>query len=147
MAPLPPPGTANEYITDPFDPTLGQQPVGPGFRLPFYIISPWTRKGGVFTEPSSHESQILFLERWSAAIGKPIKTNEMSDWRRAQQSDLVRMFDFSSHDTSVPTLPTVRAASKDAASGQYNGATVCQAKYGGKEVSSGRGRLCACAGG
>ena len=70
MAPLSPKGTDGEWMEDPFDYNLGMQPVGPGFRVPFYIISPWTRKGGVFTEHASHDSQILFLEKWSAAHGK-----------------------------------------------------------------------------
>jgi len=35
MSPLPPAGTAGEFLNDPFNPNLGVQPVGPGFRLPF----------------------------------------------------------------------------------------------------------------
>lgn len=48
-------------IQDPFQP--GPNPVfsGPGFRLPFYVVSPWTRGGGVFTAHSDHSSQIMFL--------------------------------------------------------------------------------------
>ncbi|PWN47374.1 phosphoesterase-domain-containing protein [Violaceomyces palustris] len=135
MAPLPDKSTASdEYFQDPYDPTLGQQPVGPGFRLPFYIISPYTRNGGVFTEVASHESQTLFLEKWASANGKPFQTTQMTSWRRQHMSDLTRMFDFSSFDTSVPSLPTIRPASKDS-SGNYNGASVCRAKYGGLQPS------------
>lgn len=132
MAPFAPAGTAGEYLKDPFTPSLGIQPVGPGFRLPFTVVSPWTRKGGVFTEISSHESQNLFLEKWAAAIGKPFTTQEMTQWRRQQMSDLTKMFDFSNKDTSVPSLPQVRAPSQDK-NGNYNGAATCTAKYGGKE--------------
>lgn len=32
-----------------------------GFRLPFYVISPWTRGGHVFTERADHNSQIMFV--------------------------------------------------------------------------------------
>lgn len=32
-----------------------------GFRVPFYIISPWTRGGNVFTEHADHTSQSEFL--------------------------------------------------------------------------------------
>jgi phospholipase C len=44
---------------------LGQSilhlPWGLGFRLPFYIISPWTRGGHVFVENADHISQIKFV--------------------------------------------------------------------------------------
>lgn len=128
ISPFAPKGTPSQWMTDPFTPSLGTQPAGPGFRLPFYIISPWTRNGGVFTEPSSHESQIMFLERWSKAIGKPFMTSQIPDWRR-QLSDLVNMFDFAHPDISSPDLPQVRKASQDALTGLYNGAAVCQAMH------------------
>ncbi|KAL9931358.1 hypothetical protein V8E36_009755 [Tilletia maclaganii] len=130
MAPHAPQGTPGEWFpSDPYNTALGPAPAGPGFRLPFTVISPYTRGGVVFSEPSSHESQILFLEKWSAAIGRPWQTAEMSDWRRAHMSDLTRIFDFEHSDVSVPSLPSVRAASQDAF-GNYNGAAVCQQKYG-----------------
>ncbi|KAK0522604.1 hypothetical protein OC834_006223 [Tilletia horrida] len=130
MAPLSPQGTAGEWFaSDPLNSALGPAPAGPGFRLPFTVISPYTRGGVVFSEPSSHESQILFLEKWSQAIGRPWQTTEMSDWRRAHMSDLTRMFDFTKMDASVPNLPAIRQASQDVF-GNYNGAAVCQQKYG-----------------
>jgi hypothetical protein len=119
-------------MTDPYNSDLGSVPVGPGFRVPFTVISPWTRNGGVFTESASHESQTLFLEKWAAAIGKGFTTSEMTQWRRQQMSDLTKMFDFSNKDSSVPSLPQVRKASQDS-NGNYNGGSVCQSKYGGKE--------------
>ena len=33
-----------------------------GYRVPFYITSPWTRCGNVFTEHADHNSHILFVE-------------------------------------------------------------------------------------
>ncbi|KAE8213521.1 hypothetical protein CF327_g2990 [Tilletia walkeri] len=130
IAPLSPPGTPGEWFpTDPLTSSLGPAPAGPGFRLPFTVISPYTRGGIVFSEPSSHESQILFLEKWSAAIGRPWQTAEMSDWRRAHMSDLTRILDFGRMDVSVPSLPVIRKASQDL-SGNYNGAAVCMQKYG-----------------
>jgi phospholipase C len=33
-----------------------------GYRVPFYITSPWTRGGKVFTEHADHNSHILFVE-------------------------------------------------------------------------------------
>jgi len=47
-------------------------------------------------------------------------------------SDLTKMFDFANKDSSVPALPQIRAASQDK-NGDYNGAAICTAKYGGKE--------------
>ncbi|KAI3476734.1 hypothetical protein L1887_61698 [Cichorium endivia] len=131
MADLPPFSKApNEWIIDPYNKTLGQQPVGPGFRVPFYVVSPFTRSGGVFSEPAAHESQILFVEQWAKAIGKPFEQESMTAWRRQSLSDLTSMFDFSRSDTSVPELPEVRQATQDR-NGQYNGASTCKAKYGG----------------
>ncbi|KAF8830775.1 hypothetical protein HHX47_DHR2001047 [Lentinula edodes] len=60
-----PENTPGEWIINPF--TGQPAPTGPGFRLPFTVISPWTRGGIVFTEPSDHISQTLFLEQWAAA--------------------------------------------------------------------------------
>lgn len=129
ISPLPPTGTSGEYIKDFYNASLGIQPNGPGFRVPLTIVSPWSHGGRVFSEISAHESQILFLESWAAANGKPFHANEMTDWRRQQLSNLVKAFDFSNKNTSLPTLPTVRAPSKDPSSGSYNGGSVCSAKY------------------
>lgn len=63
-----PKDTLGEWINDPYG-EAGDTPVGPGFRLPFYIISPWTRGGHVFTEHADHNSQILFVEQWLEALG------------------------------------------------------------------------------
>ena len=127
MAPHPPQSEGGEWFSvNPYSPNDGPAPAGPGFRLPFTIVSPWTRKGGVFTEWSAHESQILFLEQWAAAQGKGFTTQEMNPWRRRELSNLVRAFDFSAKDVSVPDLPTVRAPTT-ASNGQYNGQTTCQA--------------------
>lgn len=135
LSPLPDKSVQNEWMTDPYDKSLGLQPVGPGFRVPFYVISPYTRSGGVFSEVSAHESQILFLEKWAAAKGKPFKMGEVSPWRREQLSDLTRMFDFSNKDMSIPAMQTVRQATQDPISGAYNGATTCKLKYGGGQPS------------
>lgn len=129
MAPLSPKGTDGEWMEDPFDYNLGMQPVGPGFRVPFYIISPWTRKGGVFTEHASHDSQILFLEKWSAAHGKNWTSHELNPWRRKHMSDLLSAFDFTNRDTSVPNIPTMKNASKDPVTHKWNGAALCQKRY------------------
>ena len=129
VAPLPPKNVESEWVDDPYDASIGKAPIGPGFRVPFYIVSPWTRGGHVFTEHASHESQILFLEQWAAAIGKPFISKEITQWRRNQLSNLVKAFDFSDPNTNVPSVPHVRTPSKDLITGEYNGADVCQAVF------------------
>jgi phospholipase C len=62
-----PPGTTGEWVKDPYG-KFGQVYTGPGFRLPFYIISPWTRGGNVFTERSDHVSQIKFVGEYCQFI-------------------------------------------------------------------------------
>lgn len=99
-----PEGTKGEWIMDPKN-TTGYVPTGPGFRVPFYVISPFTRGGHVFSEPSDHNSQLLFLEEWvQARYNISIKQETMNPWRRGKMSDLVNMFDFENPDFSVPKL-------------------------------------------
>jgi phospholipase C len=45
----------------PFNTIIWIRSDGLGYRLPFYIISPWTRGGHVFTEHADHNSQIMFV--------------------------------------------------------------------------------------
>ena len=132
MAPHAPKSEPGEWMQDPFSKDRGLAPTGPGFRVPFYIVSPWTRSGGVFTEPSSHESQILFLEEWAKAHGKPFHVREMNSWRRKHMSNLVNAFDFAHPDDSHPHLPEVAQASRDPLTQDFNGAIVCLAKHLGK---------------
>lgn len=66
-----------------------------GFRIPGYIVSPWTRGGKVFTEHSDHSSHIRFVEQWAAAQGySGVKSAELTPWRRSHISDLINAFDF-----------------------------------------------------
>jgi phospholipase C len=66
-----------------------------GFRVPFYMISPWTRGNRVFTERADHNSHILFVEEWLKARGyQNITTGEMVSWRREHMSNLVSALDF-----------------------------------------------------
>lgn len=128
MAPHAPQSVKSEWMTDPFDKKLGNQPIGPGYRLPFYIISPYTQGGHVFTEHTTHESQIMFLEKWAEAHGKPFYTKEIPKWRREQYSDLVKAFDFSKKESKVVPLPQIPDASKDLLTGLYNGGIKCLAR-------------------
>ena len=124
-----PEGTPGEWLNDPYG-IFGETYTGPGFRLPFYIISPWTRGGHVFTEHADHNSQILFVEQWLEAIGyHGVQTDQMPSWRRGHISNLLNAFDFEHPDYSIPALADAPAPSKDS-SGNYNGASLCQARYG-----------------
>ena len=121
-----PNGTTGEWLEDPYV-DQGLVASGPGFRLPFYIISPWTRGGYVFTEHADHNSQILFVEKWQAAKGVNVTTDQMGPWRRAHMSDLTAAFDFANPDYSIPALPY--AIPPHQTNGEYDGAAHCEATY------------------
>lgn len=103
-------------MKDPYG-NFGQVYSGPGFRLPFYIISPWTRGSNVYVEHADHSSQIKFVgkylhgvarphivcnsrlkpnaEQWLKTKGKNVVTDQIPAWRRANMADLTKAFDFS----------------------------------------------------
>ncbi|MEI9940328.1 MAG: phospholipase domain-containing protein [Pseudomonadota bacterium] len=83
----------------------GPVPVGFGFRVPLILISPWTRGGWVTSEVSDHTSVLQFLEKWTAAIGKPAHCPNISSWRRQVAGDLLNAFDFKSPVYGLPKLP------------------------------------------
>ncbi|KAL2846360.1 phosphoesterase family-domain-containing protein [Aspergillus pseudoustus] len=122
-----PQGTPGEWMEDPYG-YFGQIFTGPGFRVPFYIVSPWTRGGRVFTERADHNSQILFLEEWLEARGyEDVRTPEMVPWRREHMSSLVNALDFSRTDTSLPDIPDAEAPLMSG--GKYIGTATCEATY------------------
>ncbi|KAL8286140.1 hypothetical protein RQP46_004628 [Phenoliferia psychrophenolica] len=121
-----PEGTAGEWLVNPY--TGNTTFAGPGFRLPFLAISPFTRGSNVFTEPSDHTSQILFLEKWLAANGVDIKVEAINDWRREHMSDLVSMFNFEKPDYSKVQLPN--GTTPHSTDGYYDGALYCEETYG-----------------
>eukprot|EP00918_Siedleckia_nematoides_P064146 GHVU01139496.1.p1 GENE.GHVU01139496.1~~GHVU01139496.1.p1 ORF type:complete len:622 (-),score=41.72 GHVU01139496.1:28-1893(-) len=122
-----PNGTAGEWIQDPYG-NAGFTFTGPGFRLPFYIISPWTNGGKVFTEHADHNSQILFVENWLAAKGFNVMTDQMVPWRRQHMSNLTNAFDFDNPNYTVSALPDIAPPSTDA-QGNYNGVAICETTY------------------
>ncbi|CAG8977770.1 hypothetical protein HYALB_00011155 [Hymenoscyphus albidus] len=136
-----PKGTPGEWIDDPYN-LVGHTAIGPGYRLPFYIISPWTRGSHVFTEHADHNSQNLFIEHWLEAKGYTnIRSKEMSSWRRAHMSNLLNAFDFDHPDLSLPDItpaetpltwsrPKVRPDGPlGSMSDNYIGAAMCQARH------------------
>ncbi|KAK9246334.1 phosphoesterase family-domain-containing protein [Lipomyces tetrasporus] len=122
-----PNGTVGEWSYDPEHPE-NFVPSGPGFRVPFYVVSPWTRGGKVFTEPSDHNSQLLFLEQWAKSIGKKFTVKEMNPWRRNHMSNLVNMFDFEHPILDIPAIANHSYPHIDA-KGDYDGYSLCTEKY------------------
>jgi phospholipase C len=96
-------------VPDPNDPSSGKvsaginyaadfeakngSPIGLGYRVPFVVASPWSRGGFVNSQVFDHTSSLLFMEKWlSKKTGKQIKSNNISDWRRAICGDLTSIF-------------------------------------------------------
>jgi phospholipase C len=83
----------------------GPAPVGLGFRVPIILVSPWTRGGWVTSETADHTSVIQFLEKWTAALGRPAISPNISAWRRKVCGDLTGAFDFTKPVYGLPDLP------------------------------------------
>jgi phospholipase C len=91
--PVAPPGTPDEYVTLNSPYTVGGDlPVGPGFRVPCTIVSPWTVGGYVYSAPSDHTSVLRFLEK---VTGVPCPN--ISAYRRQALSDLTGAFQQEAH--------------------------------------------------
>lgn len=128
-----PRGTGSEWVKDPLNANV-EVPWGPGFRVPFYVISPWTRGGNVFSEPADHHSHILFLEEWAKAkYGKDITHTNVSPWRRDHMSNLVNVFDFDNPDYSSPVLMDADTPESNGQLDGWTGTSTCQAKYNNRK--------------
>jgi phospholipase C len=115
--PVAPPGTTDEfYLESSLAPA--PLPVGLGFRVPLFLISPWTRGGWVTSEVSDHTSVLQFLEKWTTAIGTPAICPNISAWRRAISGDLTNAFDFEHPLYGLPDLPFIEAPAGEANSYQ-----------------------------
>ncbi|KAM3459564.1 hypothetical protein MY5147_009877 [Beauveria neobassiana] len=108
IPPVAPRDAAGEWITDPFDAGRGVVPIGPGPRIPRYIVSPWTRGGNVFAETGDHTSDLMFIEAWAQANGYDVKNEGITPWRRAHMTNMVNAFDFNKPDYSRPSITPVR---------------------------------------
>jgi phospholipase C len=69
----------------------GGLPVGAGFRVPAFVISPWTVGGRIFSDVSDHTSCLRLIEAVAAAGGLsakgPVTFPNVSRWRRATFGD------------------------------------------------------------
>jgi phospholipase C len=107
--PVPPPGTANEFLTVPartHDEGAITGPIGLGFRVPMLVVSPFTRGGLVSSEVYDHTSVLRFIEtRWG------VEVPNLSEWRRATTGDLTGAFNFAAPPVpGNPKLPEVTLA-------------------------------------
>jgi phospholipase C len=92
--PVAPPGTPDEIVTKNSPQTVGGGlPIGPGFRVPCIIVSPWTTGGFVCSTPFDHTSVLRFLEK---VTGVPC-TN-ISAYRRRILGDLTEAFQDKAND-------------------------------------------------
>ncbi|TMD02887.1 MAG: phospholipase [Chloroflexi bacterium] len=101
--PVPPPGTAGEFLSVsplPSDAAGVAGPIGLGFRVPLLVISPFSRGGLVSSDVFDHTSLLRFIEtRFGAEVPN------LTAWRRSAVGDLTSAFDFAAPDASVPALP------------------------------------------
>ncbi|OKI12046.1 phosphocholine-specific phospholipase C [Streptomyces sp. CB03911] len=92
VPPTPEAGTPEEF-------TQGRA-IGLGNRVPLWVASPWTRGGYVNSQIFDHTSVLQFLEKVTG-----VQEPNISAWRRAVCGDLTSCFDFTTPDTTIPTLP------------------------------------------
>jgi phospholipase C len=78
--------------------------VGPGFRVPLFIVSPYSRTGTVFKPVIDHTSILQFVERTFSTKAKPVYLPTISPGRRGLHK-LQDAFDFTQTPVA-PSLPT-----------------------------------------
>ncbi|WP_219209960.1 phosphocholine-specific phospholipase C [Variovorax boronicumulans] len=88
-------------------------PYGMGWRVPMYVVSPWSRGGWVDSQVADHTSVIRFLE-----VRFGVVEPNISAWRRAVSSDLLSCFNFATPNATLPELPVITSAAADAAIAQ-----------------------------
>jgi phospholipase C len=94
--------TENEYVTPTGEPEgFNGGPIGLGQRVPFLVISPWSKGGWVSSEVFDHTSVIQFIEQRFGVV----ETN-ITPWRRAVSGDLTSLFNFANPNDNAPTLPS-----------------------------------------
>ncbi|WP_426790228.1 phosphocholine-specific phospholipase C [Sphingobacterium sp. WOUb80] len=68
-------------------------PVGLGYRVPLIVASPWSKGGWVNSEICDITSTIQFMEHFfEKKLGKHVKEENISSWRRAITGDLTSIF-------------------------------------------------------
>ncbi len=78
--------------------------IGLGFRVPLLIASPWSRGGVVCSQVFDHTSVLQFLEKFAShKTGKPVRENNITEWRRTVCGDLTSVFQAA--EEKPPALP------------------------------------------
>ena len=109
--PVPPLGTAGEYLTVPDvtgDDGEITGPIGLGIRVPMIIMSPFTRGGFLCSDPFDHTSILQFLEKRFGA-----EVPNLSEWRRENTGDLTSAFNFIKPNKSGAKLPDVKLTKEE----------------------------------
>jgi phospholipase C len=102
--PTPPPGTPGEYIPDKVNvnSVTGsggvRGPVGLGYRVPCFVISPYSRGGLVAHETFDHTSQLKLIGK---RFNVPVPN--LSQWRAQTTGDMTSAFNFAA--TPDPSRP------------------------------------------
>jgi phospholipase C len=78
--------------------------VGPGFRVPMTIVSPYAPPNTVYSGVADHTSILQFIERTFSTASTPITLPTIAAARRGLD-DLTQAFDFTQAPNS-PSLPT-----------------------------------------
>ena len=81
----------------------GGMAVGPGFRVPLFIVSPWAKADTVFKKRLDHTSILQFIERTFSTAAKPLTLPTIAPGRR-DLGDLTHAFDFDQAPL-MPNLP------------------------------------------
>jgi phospholipase C len=110
----------NEIVTASGEPQgFKSSPIGLGQRVPFLVISPWSKGGYVNSQVFDHTSVIQFIEQRFGVLEPNI-----SPWRRAVAGDLTSMFNFANPNDAPVTLPNtdrfLPPAGQLAEGGNYN---------------------------
>jgi phospholipase C len=84
-------------------------PVGPGPRVPMFVVSPWSKGAWTCSEVFDHTSVIQFLEK-RFGVHEP----NISAWRRAVCGDLTSAFDFTNPNASAIVVPPIAGLSASA---------------------------------
>jgi phospholipase C len=79
--------------------------VGPAFRVPLIIVSPWAPANTVCKEVLDHTSILQFIERTFSTPSRPIQLPTIAPERRKKLADLTTAFNFK-QSPNAPSLPT-----------------------------------------
>jgi phospholipase C len=107
--PVPPAGTAGEYLTGTLPSSAGgiTGPVGLGFRTPALVISPFSAGGYKYSGTLDHTSTLRLIE---SRFG--VTVPNLSAWRRSVTGDFTGALNLTAAPvTAVPALPATSIGS------------------------------------